>query len=531
MLSADRSGAPRVQADILRLPVPDSRSTASRAGSRSAIWPTCRRSSPNWRGWCDRAGGSRLLDVSTPPNPVIRTGNNIYFGHVVPRIGAALSDGPAYRYLPKSVAYLPSPDEMVAMLAAAGFAAVRHTQLSGGLTQLLVATRSVSVRLRDMYAITRSRRRGARRGNRGQARPERHRPRRRHALRARRRRGSPGRGAAARVAADAASDRLAGCEHDSTVESHGPIAIGVVPFRPGTACDLLVPEVVVRKSGREPDHDHRGGVRPRRMPTDSSPTRSRGSARTSPRTRRRRPPDASRSIRGADRAVSRRGGDGPRLGPRGRSRQGGDRSADHRQLRPADRRPRGPAPPPRQLRVELPLLDRRSDRRLTRTAHRGRRRHRPIAPPRRDRSAHRRRHERRRARRRAHRQHQEPDRASGRDRRRPRHAAAVVELPRLGARTLDRDRRQRAAPRNPHGGPALAARPVGDRAGAGAVADPRARRRSPRRGGGADRAGGGFRPWTLRRRRRLGRRPGERHVGRGHSLRRTLRRSPVRRGW
>ena len=64
--------------------------------------------------------------------------------------------------------------------------------------------------------------------------------------------GVAGRGTAARIAADAASDGLAGCEHDSTVESHGPIAIGVVPFRPGTACDLLVPEVVVRKSGVSP---------------------------------------------------------------------------------------------------------------------------------------------------------------------------------------------------------------------------------------------------------------------------------------
>jgi len=142
MLSADRSGAPRVQADILRLPAPDSSVDGVTCGfalRNLADLPTFFAELAR----VVRPGGRiALLDVSTPPNPVIRTGNNIYFGHVVPRIGAALSDGPAYRYLPKSVAYLPSPDEMVAMLAAAGFAAVRHTQLSGGLTQLLVATRS-----------------------------------------------------------------------------------------------------------------------------------------------------------------------------------------------------------------------------------------------------------------------------------------------------------------------------------------------------------------------------------------------------
>ena len=39
------------------------------------------------------------------------------FGTVVPRIGGLLSDAAAYRYLPRSVAYLPAPAEMVAMLA------------------------------------------------------------------------------------------------------------------------------------------------------------------------------------------------------------------------------------------------------------------------------------------------------------------------------------------------------------------------------------------------------------------------------
>ena len=52
-------------------------------------------------------GRIALLDVGIPHNPMVRWGNDIYFGRVVPRIGALLSDGPAYRYLPKSVEYLP----------------------------------------------------------------------------------------------------------------------------------------------------------------------------------------------------------------------------------------------------------------------------------------------------------------------------------------------------------------------------------------------------------------------------------------
>lgn len=141
MLSADRSGAPRVQADILRLPVPDGSVDGVTCGFalRNLLdLPTFF----NEIGRVVRPGGRiALLDVSVPSNSIVRWGNNIYFGKVVPRIGALLSDGAAYRYLPKSVAYLPTPDVMVASLGDAGFADVTHTQLSGGLTQLMVATR------------------------------------------------------------------------------------------------------------------------------------------------------------------------------------------------------------------------------------------------------------------------------------------------------------------------------------------------------------------------------------------------------
>ena len=142
MLAADRSGAPRVQADILRLPVPD--------GAVDGV--TCGFALRNLLDLGDffaelarvtRPGGRiALLDVSTPSNRLLRFGNSIWFGRVVPRIGAALSDGAAYRYLPRSVAYLPSPERLVEMLEEAGFADVAHRQLAGGLTQLMVASRS-----------------------------------------------------------------------------------------------------------------------------------------------------------------------------------------------------------------------------------------------------------------------------------------------------------------------------------------------------------------------------------------------------
>lgn len=89
-----------------------------------------------------RSGGRiALLDVATPANPVIRTGHAVYFGHVVPRIGGLLSDGAAYRYLPRSVAYLPAVADLLDAVRDAGFDAVERQLLSGGISQLITATR------------------------------------------------------------------------------------------------------------------------------------------------------------------------------------------------------------------------------------------------------------------------------------------------------------------------------------------------------------------------------------------------------
>lgn len=142
MLANDRSGAPRAQADILRLPVPDSSVDGIMCGfalrnlvDLNAFFTECARAL--------RPGGRvSLLDVGVPHNPLIRAGNNIYFGKIVPRIGALLSDGPAYRYLPRSVAYLPQRQELLRMLQQAGFSDATHHQLSGGLTQLMTGTRN-----------------------------------------------------------------------------------------------------------------------------------------------------------------------------------------------------------------------------------------------------------------------------------------------------------------------------------------------------------------------------------------------------
>jgi demethylmenaquinone methyltransferase/2-methoxy-6-polyprenyl-1,4-benzoquinol methylase len=94
-----------------------------------------------------RPGGRiALLDVAVPCHPLLRAGHAVYFGHVAPLIGGLLSDPDAYRYLPRSVAYLPPLDELLTRITRAGFGDVDRQLLSGGITQLLTATRQPPAR-------------------------------------------------------------------------------------------------------------------------------------------------------------------------------------------------------------------------------------------------------------------------------------------------------------------------------------------------------------------------------------------------
>jgi len=141
MLTHARTTAPLAQADVLRLPVPDGRVDGAVCGfalrNLVALPPFFAELARVLRP----GGRIALLDVAQPANPVLRAGHSVYFGHVVPRIGGLLSDAAAYRYLPRSVAYLPPPPVMLDQLRAAGFTAVDRRLLSGGITQLLTGTR------------------------------------------------------------------------------------------------------------------------------------------------------------------------------------------------------------------------------------------------------------------------------------------------------------------------------------------------------------------------------------------------------
>ncbi|HEX6393171.1 MAG TPA: ubiquinone/menaquinone biosynthesis methyltransferase [Acidimicrobiales bacterium] len=142
MISHARTAAPLVQTDALEMPFPSASFDGAVSGfalrnfvALDALFNELAR--------VVRPGGRiSLLDVETPANPVLRAGHAVYFGHVVPRVGSLLSDRDAYRYLPRSVAYLPPAETTLSLLLQAGFADARRRLLSGGITQLITATRS-----------------------------------------------------------------------------------------------------------------------------------------------------------------------------------------------------------------------------------------------------------------------------------------------------------------------------------------------------------------------------------------------------
>ena len=141
MLANARTAAPLVQADALRLPVADGtidgitcgfalRNVVDLGGLFAEMARVLRTD-----------GRVAILEVAEPPNPLVRAGHSAYFNRVVPFVGGVLSDRAAYRYLPRSVEYLPPPAELVAMLRGAGFTGAHRVALSGGIAQLLVGTR------------------------------------------------------------------------------------------------------------------------------------------------------------------------------------------------------------------------------------------------------------------------------------------------------------------------------------------------------------------------------------------------------
>lgn len=142
MLAAARTDAPLVHGDLLAMAVRDGSADGAVCGFALRNLVDLEPFLAELARVVRPGGRIGLLDAATPSQPLLRWGHALYFGRVVPRIGGLLSDRSAYAYLPRSLSYLPPPTELLAMIGRAGFERAERRQLSGGISQLYLATRA-----------------------------------------------------------------------------------------------------------------------------------------------------------------------------------------------------------------------------------------------------------------------------------------------------------------------------------------------------------------------------------------------------
>jgi demethylmenaquinone methyltransferase/2-methoxy-6-polyprenyl-1,4-benzoquinol methylase len=142
MLHIARHVAERVQADASRLPFRWASFDGATCGYALRNFTDLEKSVSEMARVLRPGGRLSLLEVAEPRAGLWRAGFRLWFRRVVPFIGSLLSDRDAYRYLPASTAYLPEATEIVAMLNRAGFSAVNHRRIMGGLSQQFLATRT-----------------------------------------------------------------------------------------------------------------------------------------------------------------------------------------------------------------------------------------------------------------------------------------------------------------------------------------------------------------------------------------------------
>lgn len=141
MLSMASTSAPLVQGDGLRLPLGDASADGLTCGFalrnvvdlKALFEESARVLKPGAR--------AAYLETAQPDNTVLKVGHRVYFHKVVPALGGWLSDKEAYRYLPRSTAYLPPRAELLALLTEAGFPDVKVRFFGLGAVQLLTGTK------------------------------------------------------------------------------------------------------------------------------------------------------------------------------------------------------------------------------------------------------------------------------------------------------------------------------------------------------------------------------------------------------
>jgi demethylmenaquinone methyltransferase/2-methoxy-6-polyprenyl-1,4-benzoquinol methylase len=142
MLAAAHTRAPLVRADALTLPVPDAAVDGVVSGFALRNLVDLRQFLRECARVLRPGGRMAHLETDEPASALLRAGHRVWFRQIVPFLGTRLSsDADAYRYLPRSSAYLPPTSELVALAGTAGFSAVERNTFMAGAVQLITGTR------------------------------------------------------------------------------------------------------------------------------------------------------------------------------------------------------------------------------------------------------------------------------------------------------------------------------------------------------------------------------------------------------
>src|SRR5262249_51172778 len=88
-------------------------------------------------------GKVAILELSEPRRGALAALARFHIHTIVPRVGGALSGKKEYRYLQRSIAAFPPPEDFVAMMEEAGLRDVSALPLSFGVVHLFVGTAGV----------------------------------------------------------------------------------------------------------------------------------------------------------------------------------------------------------------------------------------------------------------------------------------------------------------------------------------------------------------------------------------------------
>ena len=138
MLERARRKAPElewVRGDVLELPFDDGSFDATTVGFGVRNVEDLDRALAELRRVLRVGGRLGILEI-TRPRGLLTPFYRFWFDGVVPLLGKLLPGGSAYTYLPASVRRFPGPEDLEAVIAAAGFGDVRYRLFAGGIVAL-----------------------------------------------------------------------------------------------------------------------------------------------------------------------------------------------------------------------------------------------------------------------------------------------------------------------------------------------------------------------------------------------------------